>query len=99
MHRDYRESLNVEELARESGMSASSFHRAFKAVTGESPLQYLKKTRLLKAKAALVFEGMRVEEAAYEVGYASPSQFSREFKRYFQVPPSEAQSLPYSDAP
>ena len=99
MHRDYRETLNVEELAKTSGMSASSFHRAFKAVTGESPLQYLKKIRLLKAKAALVFEGARVEEAAYQVGYASPSQFSREFKRYFQVPPSEASTLPYSDAP
>lgn len=99
MHRDYRESLSVDELARESGMSASSFHRAFKAVTGESPLQYVKKLRLLKAKAALVFEGMGVEQVAYEVGYASASQFSREFKRNFSVPPSDAKSLPYSDAP
>ena len=41
--------------------------------------------------------GKRVEEAAYDVGYASPSQFSREFKRYFQVSPSEAHSLPYTD--
>ncbi len=98
MHRDYRESLGIDDLAKDAGMSTSSFHRAFKAVTGESPLQYLKKTRLLKAKAALIFEGARVDEAAYQVGYASPSQFSREFKRYFQVPPSEAHSLPYSDA-
>ena len=66
-------------------------------MTGESPLQYLKKTRLLKAKAALLFEGLGVEEAAYEVGYASASQFSREFKRYFRVPPSEAHTLPYGD--
>ena len=79
-------------------MGVSSFHRAFKEVTGETPVQYLKKIRLLKAKGLLVFEGKRVDEAAYEVGYASPSQFSREFKRYFQVSPSEAQSLPYSDA-
>ena len=50
MHRDNRESLPVEDLARESAMSASSFHRAFKQVTGDSPLQYLKKLRLLKAK-------------------------------------------------
>jgi AraC-like DNA-binding protein len=96
MHKDYQRALSVEELARESLMGVSSFHRAFKQVTGESPVQYLKKIRLLKAKALLVFEGARVEEAAYEVGYASASQFSREFKRYFNVPPSEAASLPYS---
>ncbi len=98
LHGDYQQPHSVEELARESGMSASSFHRAFKGVTGESPLQYLKKLRLLKAKEALVFQGLRVEEAAYEVGYVSPSQFSREFKRYFSVPPSEASTLPYSGA-
>jgi AraC-like DNA-binding protein len=98
MHRDYRDSLAVEELAKESAMSVSSFHRAFKHVTGDSPLQYLKKLRLLKAKGLLVFDGARVDEAAYDVGYVSASQFSREFKRYFRVPPSEAQRLPYSDA-
>jgi len=96
MHRDYQESLTVEELARESAMGISSFHRAFKEVTGDSPVQYLKKIRLLKAKGLFVFEGKQVSEAAYEVGYASPSQFSREFKRYFQVPPSAAETLPYS---
>ncbi len=97
VHRDYRESLTVEDLAHESAMSVSIFHRAFKQVTGETPLQYLEKLRLLKAKALLVFERMRVDEAAYDVGYVSPSQFSREFKRYFKVPPSEAQRLPYND--
>jgi AraC-like DNA-binding protein len=95
MHRDFPKPLTVEELARESAMGVSSFHRAFKLTTGESPLQYLKKLRLLKAKGLLALEGRRVEEAAWEVGYASPSQFSREFKRYFQVPPSQARSLPY----
>ncbi|MEZ4652924.1 MAG: AraC family transcriptional regulator [Candidatus Eisenbacteria bacterium] len=99
MHRDYRDSLSVEELAKESAMSVSAFHRAFKQVTGDGPLQYLKKLRLLKAKGLLVFDGARVDEAAYSVGYVSASQFSREFKSYFQVPPSHAQSLPYSDAP
>jgi len=54
--------------------------------------------RLLKAKGLLVFEPKQVSEAAYEVGYASPSQFSRELKRYFHVPPSEAATLPYNDA-
>jgi AraC-like DNA-binding protein len=98
MHSDYQHSLSVEELARESAMGVSSFHRTFKEVTGDSPVQYLKKLRLLKAKGLLVFQGKQVNEAAYEVGYASPSQFSREFKRYFRVPPSEAKTLPYSDA-
>jgi len=99
MHRDYREALTIEELAKDSAMGVSSFHRAFKKVTGDPPLQYLKKLRLLKAKGLIVFEGRRVDETAYEVGYASPSQFSREFKRYFNVPPSEAHRLPFSDAP
>jgi len=97
IHGDFANGLSVEDLAKEAAMSVSSFHRTFKEVTGETPLQYLKKVRLLKAKSLLVYEGKRVEETAYEVGYASPSQFSREFKRYFSVPPSEAHSLPYSD--
>ena len=97
MHRDYRETLAVEDLAQESAMSVSAFHRAFKQVTGDTPVQYLKKLRLLKAKALLVFEHQRVDEAAYGVGYTSPSQFSREFKRYFEVPPSEAHRLPYNE--
>ncbi len=97
MHVSYANGLSVEDLAKEAAMGVSSFHRAFKRVTGESPLQYLKKVRLLKAKNLLVFEGKRVEETAYDVGYASPSQFSRDFKRYFEVPPSAAKSLPYSD--
>jgi AraC-like DNA-binding protein len=97
IHSDYANGLAVEDLAREAAMSASSFHRAFKSVTGETPLQYIKKVRLLKAKNLLVLEGKRVEETAYIVGYASPSQFSRDFKRYFTVPPSAAKTLPYSD--
>jgi AraC-like DNA-binding protein len=97
IHRDYPSQLAVEDLAKECAMGVSSFHRAFKQVTGETPLQYLKKVRLLKAKGLLILEGKRVDETAFEVGYASPSQFSREFKRYFHVPPSAAQTLPYSD--
>ena len=97
MQRDFSTALSVGDLAHESAMSVSAFHRAFKQVTGESPLQYLKKVRLLKAKARLVFDEMRVDEAAFSVGYASASQFSREFKRYFDLPPSEAHRLPYGN--
>ena len=97
IHGDYATGLSVDDLAKEASMGTSSFHRTFKEMTGDTPLQYLKKIRLLKAKNLLVHEGKRVEEAATEVGYASPSQFSREFKRYFSVPPSEAETLPYID--
>ncbi|MEJ2721259.1 MAG: AraC family transcriptional regulator [bacterium] len=96
IHSDYRDALTVEQLAQENGMSVSSFHRAFKRVTCDSPLQYLKKIRLDKAKGLLVHQGMRVNAVAYEVGYESPSQFSREFKRYFNVPPSDARALAYT---
>lgn len=95
IHQEYRQPVTVEDLARETAMSVSAFHRAFKKVTGDSPLQYLKKIRLDKAKGLLVLEGMPVNAAAFEVGYESASQFSREFKRYFHVPPSEAQRLRY----
>lgn len=93
IHRAYRQSLTIDDLAKENAMSISSFHRAFKRVTGDSPLQYLKKIRLDKAKGLLVHQKMRVNDAAFEVGYESASQFSREFKRYFKVPPSEAHTL------
>ncbi len=96
IHANYRAPLTIDELARESAMSVSSFHRVFKRVTGDSPLQYIKKIRLDKAKGLLVHSGMRVSNVAYEVGYESPSQFSREFKRYFKVPPSEANNLAYA---
>lgn len=96
IHADYRAPMTIEELAHASAMSVSSFHRVFKRVTGDSPLQYLKKIRLDKAKGLLVHNGMRVNNVAYEVGYESPSQFSREFKRYFKVSPSEANHLAYA---
>lgn len=89
IHRDYRQSFNVDELARQSAMSTSSFHRAFKKVTGNSPIQYLKRIRLNKARGLLLHHDMQVNRAAYEVGYESPSQFSREFKRLFAISPSD----------
>ncbi|MFC3616465.1 AraC family transcriptional regulator N-terminal domain-containing protein [Lutimaribacter marinistellae] len=97
IHTHYMNSISVEDLAREANMSASSFHRAFKTVTGESPLQYLKKVRLNKARFLIVREGLRVGSAANQVGYESVSQFSREFKRYFDVAPSAAQSGAYAE--
>jgi AraC-like DNA-binding protein len=70
-------------------MSTSAFHRAFKEVTADSPLQYLKKIRLSKARDFIVQQGMKAYVAADKVGYESASQFSREFKRYFGQSPAE----------
>ncbi len=87
IHRDYADTLSVEALAEQAAMSVSAFHRAFRQVTRESPLQYLKKLRLSKARELILAEGRRANEAARMVGYSSPSQFSREFKRHFKQAP------------
>ena len=70
-------------------MSIAAFHHNFKLVTGSSPLQYLKRIRLDRAKRLLIHEGYNSSTAAKAVGYESASQFSREFKRQFGVPPME----------
>jgi AraC-like DNA-binding protein len=93
IHSNYRESMDVDSLAALVNMSPSAFHRAFKDVTSSSPIQYVKKVRLSKAKALLIEEGARVNEAATEVGYESAAQFSREFKRYFGTSPVECVHL------
>lgn len=94
MHADYPAALDIETLARDAGMSVSSFHHSFKAVTTTSPLQYLKNLRLHKARMLMTQDGLNASMAASRVGYASPSQFSREFKRFFgSSPVEEAQKL------
>lgn len=87
IRRRFREPLVVAELAREVGMSVSAFHRHFKAVTASSPLQYQKDLRLLEARRMLRIGTASVSTAAYEVGYESPSQFSREYRRKFGCAP------------
>lgn len=87
IHGNYRKPMDVENLAALVNMSPSAFHRAFKDVTASSPIQYLKKIRLTKAKTLLSENGIRVNEAATKVGYESATQFSREFKRYFGTSP------------
>ncbi|ABG42175.1 transcriptional regulator, AraC family [Paraglaciecola sp. T6c] len=89
LHANYASPITVETLADDVNMSVSAFHRAFKQVTFESPLQYLKKVRLVKAKDLITANGSRANEAAFQVGYTSASQFSREFKRHFNQSPSE----------
>lgn len=83
----FRSPLSVADLAQHAGMSASSFHEHFKAVTGTTPLQYQKDLRLIAARALLVERGQAVSEAAYAVGYESPTHFSRDYSRKFGCSP------------
>ncbi|MBE9138661.1 AraC family transcriptional regulator [Nodosilinea sp. LEGE 07088] len=83
----FAQSLRVEALAAQANMSTSSFHRHFKSVTSMSPLQYQKQLRLLEARRLMLAENADATHAAYQVGYESPSQFSREYSRMFGVPP------------
>jgi AraC-like DNA-binding protein len=81
------EILRVEQLAEVARMSASSFHQHFKAMTSMTPVQYQKQLRLLEARRLMVSENANVSDAAYKVGYESPSQFSREYARSFGSSP------------
>lgn len=89
IHTEFDAGLSVEDLAAEAAMSASSFHENFRAVTSTSPLRYLKTIRLHKARLFMINEGLTAAEAAVRVGYESPSQFSREFKRLFGTTPAQ----------
>ncbi|MGL1931019.1 MAG: AraC family transcriptional regulator [Desulfotalea sp.] len=89
IHSDYATKLDVGSLSQLANMSVSTFHRAFKEVTSESPVQYLKKIRLSRARDFMLNEQMKAYIAADMVGYESVSQFSREFKRYFGKNPAD----------
>lgn len=83
----YLEPLSIDELARTVHMSASSLHHNFKATLRMSPLQYQKQLRLHEARRLMLVDGLEAGVAAHRVGYESPSQFSREYKRLFGAPP------------
>jgi len=87
LRRDYAEPLSVTSLARMANMSPSSFHLHFRQVTSMSPLQYQKQVRLQEARRLLSVETTDVASVAFKVGYESPSQFSREYRRLFGQPP------------
>ncbi len=93
IHESVQRNWDIATLASEAHMSASSFHRHFKAVTDMSPLHYVKSLRLHCARAFMLHEGANAGEAAYRVGYKSASQFSREFKRLFGLAPSQDVSV------
>jgi AraC-like DNA-binding protein len=86
---NYTEPMRVDDLARLSGMSPSAFHRHFKAVTAMSPLQFQKRIRLQEARSLLVANPGDVAGIGHRVGYDSPSQFNREYRRLFGVPPGQ----------
>jgi AraC-like DNA-binding protein len=88
IHADYADELDVPSLAREANMGISTFHHAFRDATATSPLQYVKSIRLHKARALLVADGLNAQDAARRVGYASASQFSREYRRMFGCSPA-----------
>lgn len=81
--------INIDDLAAKVDMQRANFHKKFKEIYNDSPIQYIKKIRLNKARHYIEFEKMKVIDAASKVGYESPNQFSREFKRHFGVSPSE----------
>ena len=94
IHADYADGLTLADLAGAAGMSVPTFHTHFKAITQTSPMQYLKSTRLHQARLLMVRQDLHAEAACHAVGYTSPSQFSREFRRLFGLTPAaEAKRL------
>ncbi len=84
---NFAKPMRIEDLAEQVNLSSSSLHRHFKAVTSMSPLQYQKQIRLLNARHLMLAENADAASTAYQVGYESPSQFSREYSRMFGAPP------------
>jgi AraC-like DNA-binding protein len=84
---NYTKPLRLEELAEVARMGTSTLHHHFRALTAMSPLQYQKQLRLVAARERMLVEGLDAASAAFNVGYESPSQFNREYKRFFGQPP------------
>ncbi len=84
----YQKKIHVEEMARAARMSATSFHRHFRAVTAMSPLQFQKRIRLQEARRLLLSREVDASRVSFDVGYESASQFSREYRRLFGAPPA-----------
>jgi AraC-like DNA-binding protein len=84
---NFAEPLRVDDLAVKTGMSPSTFHHHFRSMTALSPLQYQKRLRLQEARRLMLTDRLDAANAAFRVGYESPSQFSREYSRLFGAPP------------
>ena len=86
---NYRQSFKIEELAEQWNMSVSQFHQKFKNAVGMGPLQCQKRLRLTEARRLMLDEGKKATEAAFDVGYESLSQFTREYRKMFGSSPTE----------
>ena len=84
---NFKKTLNVDELASMTGMSRSTLNHHFRGLTAMSPLQFQKQLRLHTARQKMLTDELDAASAAFEVGYESPSQFNREYKRFFGQPP------------
>jgi len=85
--------ISLDDMAKLADMSINNFHILFKKALNDTPVQYIKKIRLNKAKQLILYNNMKAVDAADAVGYDSTSQFSREFKRYFSVSPSQIKDV------
>jgi len=85
---NFSQPLRIDDLAAQASMSKSTFHQHFRELTAMSPLQFQKNLRLNEARRLMLLEHMDAASAAFQVGYESPSQFSREYSRRFGAPPS-----------
>jgi len=84
---NYSQAISMEDLAAQANMSTSTFHQHFRSLTALSPLQFQKQLRLQEARRLMLSERMDAANAAFQVGYESPSQFNREYNRQFGAPP------------
>jgi AraC-like DNA-binding protein len=84
---NFTRSLRIDDLAAQVRMSSSTFHHHFRSMTALSPLQFQKQLRLREARRLMLSEHLDAATAAFQVGYESPSQFSREYNRLFGAPP------------
>jgi transcriptional regulator GlxA family with amidase domain len=84
---NFAEQLRIDDLAEKASMSTSTFHHHFRSMTALSPLQYQKQLRLQEARRLMLADRLDAASAAFQVGYESPSQFSREYSRQFGAPP------------
>ena len=87
------QNIDLNEMSKLADMSVNNFHKLFKKAMNDTPIQYIKKIRLEKAKQLILYNNMKVVEASNAVGYDNVSQFSREFKRSFGYPPSEIKNI------
>jgi AraC-like DNA-binding protein len=88
LRENYTQAIDIKQIADQSDLGVTTFHRQFKQITGLSPIQFQKQLRLLEARNLLFLSNSSVSDAAYAVGYESSSQFNREYARFFGAPPA-----------